>query len=209
MGHRPCIDFDENGKCIPEPILPSSPTVPDAPPGGDPATPWDVGREWLTGRGPRHHEFREGDPFTELLQDHYWIAVTKEKIKTKLAQHNYSPGENDYDLSGLEGIPKYIQDYSNILTFGHTGNLAATYLGSYDLDYFIVSVDPSTGTAQVLFHVWNESTLASATHPSVIGYTELWNNTVTPLANWVASAGSGPMQPTTQHFWWTETIKFK
>jgi len=83
-GHRPIIDNDENGNPILDPDWPPKrkpknpqppppPVVPPSPPGGDPATPWDVGVEWLTGQGPRHHEFREGDPFTELLQLHVSI----------------------------------------------------------------------------------------------------------------------------------------
>ena len=34
----------------------------------DDASPWRVGWEWLTGRGPRSHHFTDNDPFTEQLR---------------------------------------------------------------------------------------------------------------------------------------------
>ncbi len=207
-GHRPCNDTDENGRCIPEPpILPPPPPIPPSPLGGDPATPWKVGVEWLTGLGERHHEFRDGDPFTELLQTHKHIEEVRAKIVSRVRSRDYRRGRADYNLSGLQGVPKYFQDYSNLLTLGHTGNLAVTYLGTYGLEYFIVSVDRDAGTAEVLFHVWNESTFASATRPPVVGYTPFWNNHVAPLVNNLTS--SGPMSRVTQSFWWQETIHFK
>lgn len=161
----------------------------------------------VEGEGDRYHEFREGDYFTELLKQHHHIEDLRLEIADKLAMHDCSRGEGDYWLGGLEGIPKYIHDYSNILTFGHTGNLAVTYLGSYELDYYIVNVDPDAGTAEVLFHVQNESTLASATHPPFIGYFDFWLESVEPFVN--SLVPSGPMSATTQSFWWSEIIEFR
>jgi RHS repeat-associated protein len=177
---------------------------------GDGATPWDVGWEWLSGQGPRHHTFRDGDPFTELLQTHYWIDETRDEIAACLAAGGSTSecsGNNNYDLGGLEGVPKYFQDYSNVLTLGHTGNLAVTFLGSYELKYQMLNVDKDAGTAKVLFHVSNESTLASATHPPVLGYLEFWEKNITPTVN--ALVQTGPMSKVTQDFYWAETITFR
>jgi hypothetical protein len=55
-------------------------------------------------------------------------------------------GNNDYKLSGLSGVPKYIRDYSTLLTGGMTGNIAVTYLGSYGLKYEVLSIDEESGT---------------------------------------------------------------
>lgn len=184
--------------------MPHSPY--SSPAGGDPATPWDVGVEWLTGSGPRHHEFRPRDPFTELLQPHEHIEATRIMIANRVRSGDLNPGRNDYYLGGWQGVPKYFRDYSTLLTFGRTGNLAVTYLGSYRLDYCVTNVDANSGTAEVLFRVENESTLASATHPPVIGYTPLWDKLIgRPLDNLIMS---GPMSKVTQSFYWTETIEF-
>jgi hypothetical protein len=173
----------------------------------DPASPWDVGVEWLTGQGPRHHDFSEGDPFTELLQEHDHLDEVREEIAKRLREGNYQPGTANYWLGGLDGMFKYLVDYSTLLTLGKTGNLAVTFLGSYELNYSIVSVNSDNGTAVVLISVDNQSTLASATHPPVIGYTDFWLDTIAPMTNNLAQ--SGPMSEVTQSFWWTETIYYK
>jgi len=51
-----------------DPVLPPPPPIPDSAEEGDLATPFEVGVEWLTGQGDRHHEFREGDPFTRTFR---------------------------------------------------------------------------------------------------------------------------------------------
>jgi hypothetical protein len=190
-----------------EPEPPQPPEVPPSPSGGDPATPFIVGLEWLTGQGPRHHEFRGGDPFTELLKTHGHIEDVRKEIADRLRKHNPYPDRADYDLRGLQGVPKYIHDYSNVVTLGHTGNLAVTFLGTYGLNYYVVSIDEDAGTAEVLFYVHNSTTLASGTRPPVIGYTPLWTDNIEPTINNLAS--SGPTSEVTQSFWWTETIRFK
>ena len=81
-------------------------------------------------------------------------------------------GNHNYNLGGLSGVPKYIRDYSTLLTGGLTGNLAVTYLGSYGLKYEVLSIDEEDGTARVHFTVSNSSTIESAAHPPVIGYTQ-------------------------------------
>jgi hypothetical protein len=187
--------------------IPSLPKIPDAPIGGDDSSPFDVGVEWLTGLGQEHHEFREGDPFTGLLQDHEHLDIVRTYVIEQLRNGNYLPGLFSYCLSGLSGIPKYIKDYSTLATGGLTGNLAVTYLGSYGLEYHIVSIDGGSGTAVVLFHVWNSSSLASGTRPPVIGYTEFWQEIVSPFINGLVNSG-GPMSTVTQDFWWFETINY-
>ncbi|HJW91213.1 MAG TPA: hypothetical protein VJ436_11290, partial [Anaerolineales bacterium] len=173
----------------------------------DPTTPFQVGLEWLTGDDLKQHNFSEGDPFTKLLQKHSYIQEVRGKISQRLSEGDYNSYEQDYDLSGLKGVPKYARDYSTLLTAGTTGNLAVTFLGSYQLYYYVNKVDPENGTAEILFYVYNESTLASATHPPVIGYTDFWEQNITPFVNGLV-AGDGPMSKVTQTILWTETISF-
>jgi hypothetical protein len=101
-------------------------------------------------------------------------------------------------------VPKYFRDYSTLLTGGLTGNLAVTYLGSYNLHYSVTSIDDQNGTATVNFQAKNPSTITSALRPPVIGYTQWWNQNVgTPLNSFFST---GPLSPTVQNFNWTETI---
>jgi hypothetical protein len=180
------------------------PSVPDT---GDPTTPFQVGVEWLTGQGPRHHEFQEGDPFTELLQQHEHVQEVRLTMTERLSENNYAFYSEPYDLSGVQGVPKYIKDYSTLATFGTTGNLAVTFLGSYELVVYVVNVNEREGTAEVFFVVNNSSTLGSGTRPPVLGYMPLWTQNIEPVINNITQGG--PMSPVTQTFTWVETISFK
>lgn len=62
-------------------------------------------------------------------------------------------------------------------------------------------------TAEVQFTVKNSSSLASATHPPVIGYMDFWNDNISPAVNQLV-VGDGPMHTTTQTFSWSEIIDF-
>jgi hypothetical protein len=207
-GHIPCDEIAPNGQCISYDRLKlpknDTPAVPDSPENGDSATPWDVGEEWLTGKGRRSHEFRDRDPFTELLQRHKYLEYLRKIIAERLKNGNFSELTAYYDLSGIEGVPKYISDYSTLLTIGKMGNLAVTYLGGFKVEIYIADVNFSTGQASVLFNVYNSSTLGSGIRPPVLGYTKFWNNTVAPMLN----PSQGPMSEVTQSFWWYETINF-
>jgi RHS repeat-associated protein len=154
----------------------------------DNASPWQVGWEWLTGAEPRVHNFTDGDPFTELLRHHEHIQDLINGVCNGTLPEN---GRFDYSLSGTQGVPKYLKDYSTLFTGGLTGNLAVTYLGSYGLSYSVTN-----GVLDI--KVWNTSSIASATHPPVIGYTDWWNKNIgDPLNNFFSS---GPMSATTQNF---------
>lgn len=147
-----------------------------------------MGWEWLTGTGPRVHNFTDGDPFTELLRHHEHIQeLINDVCNGTLPQQ----GQFKYSLGGLGGVPKYLRDYSTLFTGGLTGNLAVTYLGSYGLSYSVTN-----GTLDI--QVTNTSSIASATHPPVIGYTNWWSNYIgNPLNGFFSS---GPMSATTQNF---------
>ena len=154
----------------------------------DTSSPWQVGWEWLTGTGPRVRYFTDGDPFTEELKQSQNI---QDLVKGICNGTLPEIGTYNYKLSGIEGVPKYFRDYSTLATGGLTGNLATTYLGSYDLRY-------SKTDENLNITVTNYSTIASATHPPVAGYTDWWEKNIGgPLNSYFPS---GPMSTTTQIF---------
>ena len=167
-------------------------------------TPFRLGEEWLSGKGEKNRTFVGEDYFTKLLKGHDHIALTKETI-AKLIKKGILSGKNDYQLNGLQGVGKYVKDYSTLLTFGLTGNLAVTYLGSYSLTWSVVKINGNEAT--VLFEVKNSSTIQSGTRPPVIGYTSLWQNTAGKVLD--NSFSSGALSKTTQQFNWTEKITIK
>jgi hypothetical protein len=171
-------------------------------------TPFELGVEWLTGKGPRHRDFTGGDLLTEMLKKHDHIENVRRKIKddSQAGQIDSVEHRERYDLSSILGVGKYIKDYSTLLTFGLTGNLAVTYLGSYELYWKILSVDANKKTAVVEFRVENSSTMQSASRPPIIGYYPIWQNTIGKTIN--EAFETGPGSETTQTIKWEETIKF-
>lgn len=152
----------------------------------DSTSPWKLGWEWLSGTGPRHHDFQDGDPFAETLRQHDHI----QELIDSLCKGTRPPrGRDPYSTSGVKGAWLYFKDYSNVLTAGNTGNLAVTYIGSYQLNY---SVDSNALTMVIT----NTSSMASATHPPVLGYTHWWDNYVGQPLNRMFE--TGPMSATTQ-----------
>ncbi|MEO6909147.1 MAG: RHS repeat-associated core domain-containing protein, partial [Abditibacteriaceae bacterium] len=179
--------------------------------GLDPTSPWGTGWEWLTGTGSRSHTFRGGDSFTEMLKQHKHIQDVRQEIDSRLSscQHQNETSfslQRNYGLGGINGVPKYLKDYSTLLTGGETGNLAVTFLGSYQLYVRVRSIDYASHTAQLDFHVTNNSTIASGLRPPVLGYTSWWKEHVGKGLN--ESRKSGPLSKTRQEFFWSERLNF-
>jgi hypothetical protein len=166
-------------------------------------TPFQVGIEWLTGTGPRQRNFSDGDKFTEMLKQHNHVLATKAAIPDLISK-GVMKGIQPYSLGGIQGVEKYFIDYSTLVTGGLTGNLAVTYLGSYNLEWKVSSIYQNTATVDFLVN--NSSTIQSATRPPLIGYYTWWQNS---FGSWINSVFlNGPMSPTTQTFRWTETISW-
>jgi len=172
-------------------------------------TPFGVGTEWLSGQGARERDFKDGDYFTELYKSHEHVGATRDMAINQLNQSNGTNTNainNPYQLGGVEGVGKYVKDYSTLATGGTTGNLAVTYLGSHNLTVTVSSVDIENRTAVITFSVHNTSTIQSATRPPVIGYQEWYQNSVGKVLN--ENFENGPMSETRQSIEWSETIKF-
>jgi hypothetical protein len=105
-------------------------------------------------------------------------------------------------------VPKYFSDYSTLLTFGNTGNLGVTFLGSYNGQISVVNVNQSSGTAEIEFSIVNHSSVGSATRPPVVGYWDWWQEHVAGRITNLAQ-GDGPMSTKTQNFLWRETISIE
>ena len=175
-----------------------------AAPSSDSTGYYQLGREWLTGQGPRHHEFGPDDPATQILRQHEHIQRVRDRIAT--SGPKLGPVDNaGYSLAGFGGVPDFAKDYSAVLTGGRTGNLAAAYLGSYGLEPVVREV--KNGVATVDFAADNRSTLASAVHLPIVGYAKRSQEPIDAAVNRLRR--SGPLSPTRQSFRWTEQIPMK
>ncbi|MBX3094846.1 MAG: hypothetical protein KF680_09980 [Cryobacterium sp.] len=167
-------------------------------------TPWELGVEWLGGEG-NSREFFEGDDFTELLRQHPHYQDTLADLSSIYNQLFIGwEGSSNYRLRGVEGVVKYIEDYSTLLTGGLTGNLAVTFLGSHTVGLEVIGQRPDGGY-EVRVTASNASSLQSATRPPVIGYQEWYMSTVGEATNQFSEA-TGIGRTTEQTITWTETI---
>jgi len=163
---------------------------------------YQLGLEWLTGRGPREHHFGQDDPATQVLRRHDHIQEVRQQISSRPPQIGV-PQKAPYSLGGLGGVSEFAKDYAAVPTGGAAGNLAAAYLGSYPLQYEVTGVD-NQGLATVRFNVENNSTAASAMHPPLVGYAEPYQRYVDPVLNELFL--HGPASKTRQTFTWSEKI---
>ncbi len=164
---------------------------------------YQLGWEWLTGTGPREHHFDGNDQATKMLEKHDWI----QGVSKTVAEGNFKVGEtvrHDFSLGGASGVGEYAKQYASIPTNGAVGDLAVGYLGSYNMTYKVTGVDKD-GVATVDFHVTNTSSMSSATHPPILGYTDIWRKNVEPTLN--STFEKGPLSPTKQTFDWTEQVQ--
>lgn len=144
-----------------------------------------------------------------MYKNHDHVSQTRQMVINQLSQSNgmnTSDGSNPYNLSGIEGVGKYVKDYSTLATAGQTGNLIYTYLGSHSLQYSVSCVDVQARIAVVTFMVHNTSTMQSATRPPVIGYQEWYQNSVGKMTDKLFKSGAG--SETEQWIEWTETVKW-
>ncbi|MCI2958791.1 hypothetical protein MN032_13920 [Agromyces atrinae] len=177
-------------------------------------SPWELGSEWLSGRG-NHRDFSEGDAFTELLRSHPFYDQLRRDL-TQLARDgkldvNYTSSnqlagllQTSYSLDGYGGIAKFITDYSTLFTGGLYGNLAVTYLGSHDATVEVIGVNPDR-SFEVRITVQNMSSMESATRIPVAGYEGDYSSTIGKFWNDTAD-NIGLGTKTTQTITWTETI---
>lgn len=184
-------------------------------------TPYELAYQFFTGTGPQQQNFSSTDPMTQQLRQGSGMRDVKETVGKRIATDIAKGGDGlrpgsigANNLSGVEGVGKYRDDYGSIFSGGSTGNLTEAYLGSYDVDYSVSDIKSDTGTATVTFHAWNESSLASLTHPPVIGYTQWWNDNIyAPLKSWGTQGGGSssrsPMSTTRQNFYFRDTVRWR
>jgi RHS repeat-associated protein len=172
-------------------------------------TPYLLGAQWASGLGPREQSYDGCHGMTQTLAKHSYIESARELLKEQIrsGEIDTTQGVLSYDrgLGGPEGVVQYASDYSSVADFGLTGNLAAAYLGSYELTLSILYVDDRTGEYVVEFFARNDSQLSSLLHPPLLGYTAWWQNNIEP---WIKSHSPtwGPGSKTTQYIWWVEYI---
>jgi|GEM_PF-3973678 len=179
------------------------PAAPNTGRQGNPTGYYQLGMQYITGRGPRRQVFGQDDPATQILRRDDNLG----RLRARIATGEFPQGKTgqwDQELKGVAGVQNYFKNYLAIPPYGVVGNVADGFLGSYDAEFKVRDIDPQ-GRATVDMHVFNDSDLKSLSHAPVVGYTGWWAANVEPH---IIAAGpkGGPFSPTRQDFYWTETI---
>ncbi|MFD0078461.1 DNRLRE domain-containing protein [Streptomyces sp. NPDC127166] len=197
------------------PVLAAEPILRDKCPGcfGTPGNPngVDLGFEWVAGTGPKHRDFGGNDAFTQSLMDHYHVQRVREIAADNINIGNYNLGADVAQKYNKEtgvmennGLNHSLNSKTVFMDF--TSNMSAAFLGSYNMDYTVKSVDKEAGTATIQFHVSNDSTMNSGTHiaPELGGYSSWWSeNIAKPLNSYYET---GRFSTKSQDITWTETV---
>ncbi|MFD7320992.1 LamG-like jellyroll fold domain-containing protein [Streptomyces sp. NPDC059875] len=169
---------------------------------------FDLGYDWVSGKGPKHRVLDGNSRFTKTLKEHAHVDYTKDAIAKDLGSGKLKAGdkwhEKPYrlgqdDEEGKSWV-KLVRDF--------TTNTSAAYLGSYTLKYQVLSVNAKTGKATVGFKVHNNSTIFSASRPSPGwgGYSDWYEKKAgQPLNQHYAT---GRYSAKSQDIVWSEEISF-
>lgn len=197
------------------PVIAAEPILREKCPGcfGSPGNPngVDLGFEWVSGTGPKSRDFGGNDAFTQSLMDHYHVQRVREIAADNINSGNYNIGANvsqyvDKDTDVLEnnGLNHSLNSKTVFMDF--TSNMSAAFLGSYNMDYTVKSIDKEAGTATIQFHVDNKSTMNSGTHiaPELGGYSDWWDENIAGPLNTYYDTGGFSLKE--QDITWTETV---
>ncbi|MEV6245316.1 DNRLRE domain-containing protein, partial [Streptomyces sp. NPDC051742] len=171
----------------------------------------DLGFEWVSGEGPKQRDFGGNDAFTQTLMDHYHVQRVREIAADNINSGNYNLGANvaqtwneDAKMMENNGLNHSLNSKTVFMDF--TSNMSAAFLGSYNMDYTVKSIDKEAGTATIQFHVHNNSTMNSGSHiaPELGGYSDWWSENIAAPLNDYYSTGRFSKQE--QDITWTETV---
>jgi RHS repeat-associated protein len=169
--------------------------------------------DFKDGTGPANQEFFQVDNMTMGLRSTQHMVGVREKIAGEIASGAYmgkdeegndrfGTGRADYDLPSGDGAKgRILKDLTapfRDLRDGDINETAEAFVGSFDLDYEIMAVDPDSGKAVVTFHAHNQTDVKSMTRNPLVPKQEGGGN----------GPATGPWSAKTQDYYWTEVITF-
>ncbi|GAA4909131.1 hypothetical protein ACFPM3_12080 [Streptomyces coeruleoprunus] len=166
-------------------------------PGYSSDSPYDLGMAWVTGSGPRHREYRDGDEMTELIR----ASVSMEQLRSDTLAQWRNEGKTDgtvsYSISEsgkLGALKKLILTDIPAIVTADEDHLGEAFMGSYSLDYKIQGQDPD-GTLLVEYTLDNKTSNESFLH--FVGYYD-----------WLSKFNreEGAFSTVSQKITWTERV---
>jgi hypothetical protein len=123
-------------------------------------------------------------------------------LKTGAVPKSPIPGKANLKL-GLADVVKLqpLVDIATMATGGaFGGNVAASFVGSFDGRYLVDHIDPKTGTARITFEIYNKAHWESATRIPLPGGKSV---------SVISDGNVGPGQTVDQYFRWSEVLNYR
>ncbi|MFJ9686051.1 hypothetical protein ACIRRX_10230 [Streptomyces bacillaris] len=170
-------------------------------PKGREDSPYGLGLDYVTGIGPRHKDFTNGDRMADLTQSMESMKDIRKQTVEQWEQTGEKEGQAAFSISasGKAGAVKKLltEDLPAIIT-NDPDHLGEAFMGSYNVDYVVRGQDPD-GSLVVEYTLNNTTSSESALH--FIGYYD-----------WLkyAEIADGPLtSAVSQTVTWTERIPGK
>ncbi|MEU7242598.1 hypothetical protein [Streptomyces sparsogenes] len=159
--------------------------------------PYRLGWDWLSGTGPEHREFTNGDKLTELIRRSESMKGIREKTLKQWRETGEVKDDASYSIAedGYIGAGKklFAEDIPSIVTNDKDG-LGQAFTGSYKVKYEVKGVEDD-GSLVVRYELNNKTSRSSFLH--YIGYHK-WMD--------IVNSDIGPGRTIQQKIVWTERI---
>ncbi|MFI8853203.1 hypothetical protein ACIGW3_23855 [Streptomyces sp. NPDC053499] len=131
--------------------------------------PYEIGGHWLSGTGPKKHEFSDNDSLTKLITNSKSMEGVRKDVAEQVADGKLK-GKARYSIAegGLMGAGKQLlmKDIPAIATNDKDG-LGQAFVGSYTVNYRVVGED-ADGEKVVRYTLQNNTSTSSFMH--FLGY---------------------------------------
>ncbi|MFH8411477.1 hypothetical protein ACH4FX_43000 [Streptomyces sp. NPDC018019] len=136
-----------------------------------------LGIQWVAGTGNKVDFFFAGDEFTEQLRNDHSMDTVRDEIREKVLKGDPKRYNGGYSLVRHEGWSRLVDDATDLLTYGFTGfekvartggkygTSSATFVGSYEYYFDVLSRDAKTGKTRLRIRIENKTTINSLLHP--------------------------------------------
>ncbi|MDL2320122.1 RHS repeat-associated core domain-containing protein [Alistipes sp. OttesenSCG-928-B03] len=169
-------------------------------------TAFDFGEMWVSGYGG-NYTLGEGDTFADQLLTHSSVSMAYDNIAQKINEDKLS-GHYYHSVAGVSNLNVLATDIRTIISGflgGSYGNPAATYFGSYNINWSVTSLNTEARTANVRFQASNTMSIGSALRPPLIGHTKEWQTRVEPS---LRGAADRFFPPQTINVVWNRTLNY-
>lgn len=164
---------------------------------------WQMTAAWATGRGKRHFPFDEDDPFTHLFRSGENASLGIEEVKRALRAGLPAGAQGEVYVNVTADHPTWIiRDAAIIAGAGNSGNLTDAFIGSYELDFKVESVNGNRASVEM-----------AATNPTLSdSFTRLpyYGGNFQPIyiPMQIANDHFGSWETITQTMTWREELEF-